>query len=134
MWTLLTARYELTEMTTGGEVLRTVTKDHEPIPVTDADREGAIADLEWFTSRGGQIDAAKFPEHIPATASFFIDDEGNLWVERRVPAADKDDAGRLFDLFNPNGRYRVARRSPGPHRAGRPHRVSVRWTPPGGTP
>ena len=30
VWTLLTARYELTEMTTGGKVLRRVTKDHEP--------------------------------------------------------------------------------------------------------
>ncbi|MYH52566.1 MAG: 6-bladed beta-propeller [Gemmatimonadetes bacterium] len=105
VWTLLTARYELTEMTTGGEVLRTVTKDHEPFPVSDEDREAAIADLEWFTSRGGQIDPAKFPGNIPATASFFIDDEGNLWVERRVADDDEGDAGRLFDIFEAEGRY-----------------------------
>ena len=105
VWTLQTAPYELTEMTTGGEVLLTVTKDVEAIPVTDEDREGAIADLEWFTSRGGQIDPARFPENIPATASFFIDDEGSLWVERSVAATDEDDAGRLFDIFEAAGRY-----------------------------
>ena len=105
VWTLLTARYELTEMTTAGEVLRTVTKDHEPIPVTDEDREGAIADLEWFTNQGGQIDQTKFPTTMPVTASFFIDDERNLWVERRVAAFDAHDKGRLFDLFNAGGNY-----------------------------
>ena len=105
VWTLLTARYELTEMTTGGDVLRTVTRAHEPIPVTDEDREGAIADLEWFRNRGGQIDWERFPENIPATASFFIDDEGNLWVERSVAATEEDDAGRLFDIFKAEGRY-----------------------------
>ena len=105
VWTLLTARYELTEMTTGGEVLRTVTKDHAPIPVTDEDREEAIANLDWFTSRGGQVDQSKFPENMPATASFFIDDLGNLWVEQRVAASDVNDKGRLFDLFNSEGRY-----------------------------
>ena len=105
VWTLLTDRYEFLEMTTGGEVLRRVTKDHEPIPVTDEEREQAIDNLEWFTSQGGQIDRSKFPKSKPSTASFFIDDAGNLWVEQQVAASDSDNAGRLFDLFDPEGRY-----------------------------
>ena len=105
VWTLFTARYELTEMTTSGEVLRRITKDHEPIPVTDEDRAEAIGKLEWFTNRGGQIDLSKFPESKPATASFFIDDEENLWVERRVAASDQEDEGHLFDLFDAEVRY-----------------------------
>ena len=105
VWTLLTARYELTEMTTGGEVLRRVTKDHEPIPVTDEEREEAIENLDWFTSQSGRIDRSKFPKSKPSTASFFIDDEGNLWVEQQVAASDADNAGHLFDLFDAEGRY-----------------------------
>ncbi|MCY4399399.1 MAG: 6-bladed beta-propeller [Gemmatimonadetes bacterium] len=105
VWTLLTGRYELIEMTTGGEILRRVTKEHEPIPVTEEEREQAIENLEWFTSQGGQIDRSKFPKSKPSTASFFIDDEGNLWVEQQVAASDSDNAGRLFDLFDPEGRY-----------------------------
>lgn len=112
VWRLLTRRYELTEMTTGGEVLRTVTNDHEPIPVTDEDREEAIADLEWFTSRGGQIDPSKFPTTRPATAAFFIDDEGNIWVDRRVPASEAHDERRLFDLFDSEGRFLGTMRLP----------------------
>ena len=61
VWRLLTGLYELSEMTTGGEVLRTITRDHESIPVTDEEREEAIENLEWFTSQGGQIDRSKFP-------------------------------------------------------------------------
>ena len=53
VWMLLTGRYELIETTTGGEVLRRVTKEHEPIPVTAEERERAIEDLDWFTSQGG---------------------------------------------------------------------------------
>lgn len=105
VWTLLTGRYELTETTVGGEVLRRVAKDHEPIPVTNEERERAIENLEWFTDQGGRIDRSKFPESKPSTASFFIDDEGNLWVERQVAAADADDAGRIFDLFDREGRF-----------------------------
>ena len=105
VWTLLTGRYQLTEMTIDGKVLRTITKDHEPIPVTDEEREQAVESLEWFTRQGGQIDRSKIPGSKPSTVSFFIDDEGNLWVERQVAVADKDDAGRLFDIFDGEGRF-----------------------------
>ena len=126
VWTLLTGRYQLTEMTIDGKVLRTITKDHEPLPVTDGDREQAIENLEWFTRQGGQIDRSKFPGTKPSTVSFFVDDEGNLWVERQVPAADEDDAGRLFDLFDGQGRYlgmlrlpfELRNSTPAPNRAG----------------
>lgn len=92
-------------MTIDGKVLRTITKDHEPIPVTDEEREQAIENLEWFTSQGGKIDRSKFPKSKPSTVSFFIDDEGNIWVEQQVTAADEGDVGRLFDLFDGEGRY-----------------------------
>ena len=105
VWTLLTGRYQLTEMTIDGKVLRTITKDHEPIPVTDEERDQAVERLEWFTSQGGQIDRSKFPGSKPSTVSFFIDDDRNIWVERQVPATEEDDVGRLFDLFDGDGRY-----------------------------
>ena len=104
VWTLLTGRYELAEMTTGGEMLRRVTKDHESIPVPAAEREEALKNLEWFTKQGGEIDLRKIPKSKPVTGSFFIDDEGNLWV-KRVVASGGDDEGRLFDLFDAEGRY-----------------------------
>ena len=122
VWTLLTGSYELNEMTTGGEVLRTVAKDHRPIPVTDEERERAIANLEWFTGQGGTIDPSKFPDSKPSTASFFIDDDSNLWVERKVAAADEDDERRLFDIFDAGGRYLGMVRLPFPLRSS-PHPI-----------
>jgi hypothetical protein len=47
VWTLLAGRYRLTEMTTGGDVLRRITKDHEPIPVTGEELDEAIERLDW---------------------------------------------------------------------------------------
>ena len=105
VWTLLSGRYELTEMTTGGEVLRRVTKDHEPVPVATEEREEAVKNLEWFTRQGGKVDMRKIPKSKPAAASFFLDDESNIWVQRRVAASAAEDEGRLFDLFDAEGRY-----------------------------
>lgn len=122
VWTLLSGSYQLTEMTSGGEVLRRVSKEHHPIPVTDEEREQAIANLEWFTRQGGTIDPSRFPGSKPSTASFFIDDESNLWVEREVAAADEDDERRLFDIFDAEGRFLGMVRLPFPLRSS-PHPI-----------
>lgn len=105
VWTLLAGRYQLTEMTSDGDVLRRITKEHEPIPVTGDELEEAIERLDWFTNQGGTIDRSKFPRSKPATRSFFVDDERNLWVELVVPFADEADAGRIFDIFDAEGRF-----------------------------
>ena len=102
-WTLLADRYELVEITTSGEVLRKVTKEHESLPVTAADRREFEESAKWFTRQGGKIDWSKVPETKPAVVSFFCDDEGNLWVEQR--AENSEDEGYLFDIFDPEGRY-----------------------------
>lgn len=122
VWTLLTGSYELTEMTSGGEVLRRISKEHRPLPVTAEEREQAIERLEWFTNQGGTIDPSRFPDSKPSTVSFFIDDESNLWVEREVAAADEGDERRLFDIFDAEGRYLGMLRLPFPLRSS-PHPV-----------
>lgn len=104
-WTLHTGRYELTEVTTDGEVLRRITKDQEPIPVADEELEEAIGRLEWFTRQGGTIDRSKFPGSKPSTTSFFVDDEDNLWVQRAVRFGEEADADRSFDIFEAEGRF-----------------------------
>ena len=128
VWTLLTGRYELAEMTTGGEVLRRVTKDHESIPVTAAEREEALKNLEWFTELGGKIDLRKIPEWKPPTVHFFLDDESNLWVQR-VVASGADDEGRLFDLFDAEGRYLGTLRLPFPLRMSVPEPIVRKGVP-----
>ena len=102
-WTLLADRYGLAEITTSGEVLRRVTKEHESLPVTAADRREYEEGAKWFTSQGGKIDWSRVPATKPAVVTFFCDDEGNLWVQQT--AENSEDEGYLFDIFDPEGRY-----------------------------
>jgi hypothetical protein len=98
---LMTDEYRLFEIDAAGDTLRTVTRAYSPLSVTAADRERARDELKWFTDQGGQIDLAMLPRTKPPAASFFVDDEGNTWVEL---VAEGDDAGRLHDVFDAHGR------------------------------
>lgn len=101
-WALVTDQYRMFELTSRGDTLRTITREFEPLPVTDADREKARQDLEWFTKQGGEVDWSRIPDTKPPVTGFFQDDEGDLWVRRTI-ATDATD--RRFDVFDPEGRY-----------------------------
>ncbi len=102
-WTLLTRPYELAEITADGRILRRVTKEFEPIPVTSADMEAARERLTWFTNQGGKVDESRIPRTRPVVNSFFSDDEGNLWVSQ--VGTTPENQGRIFDLFTGEGYF-----------------------------
>ena len=99
LWTLFTGTYELTEMTAEGKILRRVTQEFEPIPVTREELEKTHEAYKWFTDQGGQIDISRFPRVKPVVTSFFVDDEGNLWVNRA------ENENHLFDVFTSEGYF-----------------------------
>jgi len=102
-WAALTGPYELFRLSPSGDTLRKLTRDFEPIPVTGADVDSAIAGLEWFTKQGGKVDRSRFPSVKPGVRRFLVADDGCLWVEpttRRLA-----DRGLVFDIFDPEGRY-----------------------------
>ena len=102
-WTLLTKPYELVEISASGKAIRRVNMEFEPLPVTSADVEAAREQLAWFTNQGGQVELSRIPRTKPVISSFFSDDVGNLWVKR--VATTPEDEDRLFDLFDPDGRF-----------------------------
>lgn len=102
-WALLREEYRLDEIDSAGDTLRTVRKSFEPVPVTGGDVEQAIEDLEWFTDQGGRVDPSLFPSRKPPTRNFFVDDLGHLWVSRTAAAGEEE--GRVWDIFDPEGRY-----------------------------
>jgi hypothetical protein len=66
------------------------------------ERREALLNLERFVDRGGRVDVARIPHHKPAVRSFFLAEDGHIWVER----TDRDDPERpAFDVFNPVGQY-----------------------------
>ena len=77
--------------------------EFEPIPVTAQDKARARDRLQWFTRQGGKVDLSRIPNSKPVVSSFFVDDMGSLWVQR--VAVESDDEGRLFDVFDANGRF-----------------------------
>lgn len=75
VWALLTDRYELTETTASGEVLRRVANERKAVPVTGEEVDRAVEDLAWFTEQGGTVNRSKIPDARPPVATFFVDDE-----------------------------------------------------------
>ena len=110
LWTLVTDKYELVELNDNEEALRRVTKEYEPLEVTEAEMEEMRARLARFINQGMKVDWSKVAKTKPVTVSFFCDDEGNFWVN--LEAATPEDDSRLFDLFDPEGRYLGAVRLP----------------------
>ena len=111
IWALITDQYRLFELAPDGDTLRSITREFEPQPVTAADREAARENLKWFTDQGGQIDLSRIPATKPPVSSFFLDDAGHIWVAR-VTAPEL--TGRLYDVFDPEGRFLGALEMPFP--------------------
>jgi len=102
-WFIHTGTYELFRVNAAGDTVRKATKPFVPVPVTGEDVDSAIAGMEWFTKQGGKVDRSRFPGVKPATRSFHVADDGYLWVE--PVTADRADRDRVFDIFDPEGRY-----------------------------
>lgn len=102
VWFGITVPYRIYQRRLAGDTVRVIERAYEPLPVTSEDRDSAIARLDWFTKQGGKVDASRIPRVKPAFDLFFLDDTGYLWVD---PVTPKQDQGRVFDVFDPDGRY-----------------------------
>lgn len=92
--------YRIVRVARDGTPRREIVRDYTPVPVPDAEREAAVARLpaELRESEAHRVPTAwpPFDRIVPAA-------DGSLWVVRR------DGDGRtVFDLFDPEGRYRGA--------------------------
>lgn len=103
VWALLTGDYLLSELGASGNTVRTVTHEFIRASVSDADREFARRELQWFESQGGRIDWSRLPRRRPPIIGFFVADDGALWVER-WPRPDS--IGRVFDVLDDKGEFR----------------------------
>jgi len=103
LWTLNTETYELTEITPNGSVLRSERMELDPIPVTPEEKVGVRDQLGWFIQEGGSVYLTRIPSTKPVVLGLFAEDSGHLWVGRI--ALEPDGEGRLFDVFDPDGRF-----------------------------
>lgn len=97
-------KYELTLMNRQGKPLRRIIKDWDPVKITEA-HEKRLIQQTWGDR--GIRPGVKFevPKHFPPVSSFYVDDEGRIYV-RTYDYINKE-GGQLdrYDVFDPEGRY-----------------------------
>ena len=101
-WAGLTGDYRIFQLSWEGDTLRSIRRAYESLPVTSSDLEDAKERLDWFIEAGGKADWSRIPSTKPAFDDFVIDDAGYLWVQMN---AENEKEARLFDVFDPAGRY-----------------------------
>jgi hypothetical protein len=102
-WVIHTGTYELFRQSAKGDTIRVVTKPFEPVPVTSAEKDSALARLKWFTDQGGKVDRSRIPDTKPAVEWFRVAEDGYLWVS--AVQADTGAQRRVFEIFDPEGRF-----------------------------
>jgi hypothetical protein len=93
VWIGSTGTYRLARVTFAGDTLARLTHDRPPVPVTPAERDSAAA--------ADGVPADRVPAVKPAFHSFFVDDEGRVWVAPHVPGG----GASTWDVFGPTGSF-----------------------------
>ncbi|MFG0253411.1 MAG: 6-bladed beta-propeller [Phycisphaerales bacterium JB038] len=93
---------------TSGDVEFTLSTDPAPTPVTDSDREAALAreELAEVRDRLGDVAVSEMASLIPANkpyyGAFFFDDVGSLWVMHAGASASHPETRRV-DVYSMDG-------------------------------
>lgn len=103
-WHVHTASYRLTRTAESGDTLLVIEAALPVLPVTSQDRSAyvqRIVDSDSDLQRGAEEVSALMPDIKPILEGLFVDDEGQLWVERATP----NDVPPFHDLFSRDGDY-----------------------------
>lgn len=89
-------RYELQIFNPEGKVIKKITRDYDPVRISEAEKEEILKDIR----PGRKIE---FPRHHPAFYYFKMDEEGRIFVQ----TWEKPDSGEeySFDVFDSEGKY-----------------------------
>jgi sugar lactone lactonase YvrE len=102
VWTGMTSDYRLYRVSLSGDTTLIVERTGiEHLPVTAADIDSSVVGTGWLTKHGFKVDRSRIPSEKPLLTDLLVDDSGYLWVEPMVA----NDHGKIWDIFNPDGRY-----------------------------
>jgi len=102
IWGVMTSpEYELFIHDKDGKLIKRITKEYDPIEITNAEYKELI-DL-WFGDPLGQQWDIIIPKNYPPFHTFLLDDEGRIYV-RRFEKAEKGER-HFIEVFDPQGRY-----------------------------
>jgi hypothetical protein len=120
VWCSSSDRYEVLQLGIArGDTLRRITLNVEPIEVTRAERDAAIARVRAAFQELGvpDPDFGLIPRTKPVIQALDVDDTGRLWVRR----TGSDTTKTLFDVWDDRGRHLAQLEAP--------FRISPYWHP-----
>ncbi len=88
--------YELQIINAEGQILKKISREYDPIPVTEADKEYVRRNLT-------EEQKVEFPSHHAAFYGFFLDDAGRIYVNTWQEPSDK--VRYRCDVFDPEGKF-----------------------------
>jgi len=92
--------YEIKIFDLDGNLLKTVLKKHTPVKYWESMREAMLEAFEETREAYGNLAMTiDFPKHMPPFHSFFINDDGYLFIR----TFEKKEEGIVHDIFNPEG-------------------------------
>jgi hypothetical protein len=104
LWFGTTDRYRIVQRRLSGDTVRVISLATERPSVTEAEKDSVEKQLARESGRYVRPWTRRdIPDRKPAFARLFVDDNGDLIVQ---PTASPAEDGRLFDLFDNEGRYR----------------------------
>lgn len=108
VWAGVSTTYRLARVRLDGDTVMYVGRAHSPVPVTDAERDSALAPIR---DQAGDrfVDPGFIPDNKPAFDKLVPDEDGFLWVVRALPHGE---AGSALDVFDPEGRFLGTVQSP----------------------
>jgi len=98
--------YEILVFDLEGQLFRKIRKEYSPVPVSQEYKENTVKDWESFMPEYAK--KIYFPEHWHPFHSFFLDDEGRIYVMTYEPGENPGE--HMFDIFNKDGVF-IARMS-----------------------
>lgn len=104
-WRANTAEYRIARTNEDGDTLVVIEAGLPVQPVTDEDRAAYVEEYLEFRPelrREAEEVAALLPDIKPILEDMFVDDEGQLWVQRVTPG----DAPAFYDRYTEDGDYR----------------------------
>lgn len=93
--------YRIITLTPAGDTMRIVTREVPPVPISDAEWEMATVEFTEAKRKHADMrcDLPSLPraDTKPPVQSFFLADDGSLWVDRWMPE------GKLTEVFDSDG-------------------------------
>ncbi|MDW3229584.1 MAG: 6-bladed beta-propeller [Acidobacteriota bacterium] len=94
--------YEIKYFTPDGQLFKIVRKKYKPQPLTEKDKEGMLEQMPE-TPGVNLREMIAFPDNYPAFSTFFVDEQGRLYVRTYEKGKAKD--SYLVDIFSPEGKF-----------------------------